>query len=294
MSFSFEYPIALLLPLLFIVCQLRCKPKKLAIYFSGISFLKKATKKDSIFLKVLQFLSVALLSLALASPIKENQLIVNNNKGYEISLILDVSGSMSQNGKFDIVRNIVNDFLQKRKNDKVALSIFADFAYVAVPLTYDKKALSDLLNRLEVGIAGTSKTALYEALFLSTNIFKNSHAKNKIAILLTDGMDNANTIPLEIAIKRAKKYGVKVYTIGIGGQGDYNPYVLQTIAKETGGKFFEADSVAKLKAVYDTINKLEKSEIKTDKYVDKSYYFYYPLIGAIFGLLLLFYIRNRR
>ena len=291
---TLQYPAAILIPVLFIVCQLKCKPKKLSVYFSGFSFLQKVSYKESILLKILQFLSIVLLSLALASPIKQNQVIVNNNKGYEISLVLDLSGSMSQNGKFDIVRKIVNDFLQKRKHDKVALSIFADFAYVAVPLTYDKKAVSQLLNRLDVGVAGTSKTALYEALFLSTNIYKNSHAKNKIAILLTDGVDNANTIPLDIAIKRAKKYGVKVYTIGIGGRGDYNPYVLKEIAAKTGGKFFEADTVSKLQEVYQTINKLEKSKIKTDKYVNKTYYFAYPLGLAILLLAGLFFIRNRR
>jgi Ca-activated chloride channel family protein len=291
---EFEYPLALLLPIFYIICMLKCKPKLNSIFFSNIQFLKKASKKDSLLFKIAQILAITLLSVALASPIKKDEVIINNNKGYEISLILDISGSMSENGKFDIVRDIVNDFLRKRKNDKVALSIFADFAYVAVPLTYDKKAVSKLLNRLEVGIAGRSRTALYEALFLSTNIFKNSKAKNKIAILLTDGMDNANTIPLDIAIKRARKYKVKVYTIGIGGRGDYNPYVLKLIADKTGGKFFEADSVAKLKAIYNTIDKLEKSEIKTDKYVDKSYYFAYPLVLAIALLLVIFYIRNRR
>jgi len=289
-----EYPFALLIPVLFVICQLKCKSKKLSIYFSGFSFLQKATKKQSLMIKLLEFLAIFLLSLALASPIKQNELIINNNKGYEISLILDLSGSMSQNGKFEIVRKIVDDFLKKRKNDKVALSIFADFAYVAVPLTYDKKALSKLLNRLEVGIAGTSKTALYEALFLSTNIYKNSKAKNKIAILLTDGMDNANTIPLDIAIKRAKKYDVKVYTIGIGRQGDYNPYVLKQIAQKTGGKFFEADTITKLKNIYKTIDSLEKSQIKTDRYINKRYFFAYPLSLALMLLVGLFFIRNKR
>jgi len=289
-----EYPFALLIPVLFVICQLKCKPKKLSIYFSGFAFLQKATKKQSLMIKLLEFLAIFLLSLALASPIKQNELIINNNKGYEISLILDLSGSMSQNGKFEIVRKIVDDFLKKRKNDKVALSIFADFAYVAVPLTYDKKALSKLLNRLEVGIAGTSKTALYEALFLSTNIYKNSKAKNKIAILLTDGMDNANTIPLDIAIKRAKKYDVKVYTIGIGRQGDYNPYVLKQIAQKTGGKFFEADTITKLKNIYKTIDSLEKSQIKTDRYINKRYFFAYPLSLALVLLVGLFFIRNKR
>ncbi len=290
----FEYPLAFILPFIFLLCLKFCKPKLPSFYFSGIEFLQKATKKSSILTNILKILAITLLSIALASPIKENQIVINNNKGYEISLIMDVSGSMRENGKFEIVRSIVKDFLKKRTHDKIALSIFADFAYVAVPLTYDKKAIANLLDKIEVGIAGTTKTALYEALFLSTNIFKTSHAKNKIAILLTDGMDNANTIPLKIAVQRAKKYGVKVYTIGIGARGDYNPYVLRKIAKETGGEFFEADSVAKLKEIYNTINRLEKSEIKTDKYTLKTYFFAYPLTLAVLLLLILFFIRNKR
>ncbi len=101
--------------------------------------------------------------------------------------------------KFAMVKEIVIDFAKKRKNDRLALSIFADFAYIAVPLTYDKDSLIELLKRLDVGVAGTSKTALNEALFLSNNIFKNSTAKQKIAILLTDGNNNVNNIPLDVA-----------------------------------------------------------------------------------------------
>jgi Ca-activated chloride channel family protein len=160
-------------------------------------------------------------------------------KGYEISLILDASGSMIRFNKFDIVKDIVNRFIDERKHDKLAFSIFADFAYVAVPLTYDKKSIKRLLKHIEVGVAGTRHTALYEALFLSSNLFKTSKAREKIAILLTDGMNNVNTIPLDVAVNTARKYGIKVYTIGVGRAGlDFNPAVLEKIARETGGKYF--------------------------------------------------------
>ena len=165
---------------------------------------------------LLKFFTIIALTIALASPIQEDEVIVKNDKGYEISLILDASGSMQEYNKFGIVKAIVEDFIDKREHDKLALSIFADFAYVAVPLTYDKKSIKRLLSRLEVGIAGKQRTALYEALFLSSNLFKTSKSKEKIAILLTDGMDNTNTIPLDVAIKTAKKYNIKVYTVGIG------------------------------------------------------------------------------
>ena len=282
-----EYPIALIIPFIFLICLKYCKPKFLAIFFPNTDILKRAARKRSVFLNILKFLTILLLSISLASPIKEDEIVTNENRGYEISLILDVSGSMAQYNKFKIVKSIVSDFIKKRKNDKLALTIFADFAYVAIPLTYDKQSIQRLLDKIDVGIAGTHRTALYEALFMSTKLFKNSKAKNKIAILLTDGMDNAGTIPLDVAINTAKKYKIKVYTIGVGGRGEYNPYVLREIAKETGGKFFEADSADRLKKIYNEIDKLEKSEIKTNKFVKKSYYFQYPLFLAILFMSIL-------
>ena len=142
-------------------------------------------------------------------------------------------------------------------------------------------------------MAGRTRTALYEALFLSSNLFKTSKSKNKIAILLTDGVDNTNTIPLDVAIKTAKKYGIKVYTVGVGEVGDFNPIVLKKIALETGGKYFSANTVDRLKKIYQTIDELEKSEIKADKYVKKSYYFFYPLGFGVLFLFLYFYLVNR-
>jgi Ca-activated chloride channel family protein len=292
--FTFEYPVAFVILVLFLICTKWCKAKSLSIYFPNIALLKRASQKSSLLVNFLKFFTILALVIALASPIREDDVVVKNDKGYEISLILDASGSMQEYNKFDIVKNIVNDFIDKRKHDKLALSIFADFAYVAVPLTYDKKSIKRLLNRIEVGIAGKQRTALYEALFLSSNLFKTSKSKEKIAILLTDGVDNANTIPLDVAIKTAKKYGIKVYTIGVGRAGmDFNPAVLKKIAKETGGKYFAGDSVEKLQNIYKTIDKLEKSEIKADKYVKKSYYFQYFLALGLFGLILYFYITNK-
>ena len=219
--------------------------------------------------------------------------MVQKDKGYELSLVLDASGSMAQMNKFAVVKKIVQDFVDKRKHDKLALTLFADFAYVAMPLTYDKESLEQLLSKVDVGIAGTSHTALYEALFMSTKLFKNSASKEKVAVLLTDGMDNTSQVPLDVAIQSAVKHGVKVYVIGVGGRGDYNPAVLRRIAAETGGKFYEASTVERLKQIYDEIDSLEKSEIKANKYVKKHYYFQYPLAAAA-ALLLLFSLMQRR
>jgi Ca-activated chloride channel family protein len=255
--------------------------------------LKAATKKQNYLVKIIRFLIVFFILIALASPVKKDEIIINDNKGYEISLILDASGSMQENNKFKITKDILAEFIKQRTTDRLALSIFADFAYIAVPLTYDKKSLLSLLEHIEVGIAGQRQTALYEALYLSSSLFKDSKAKEKIAILLTDGLDNTNTIPLDIAIAKAKKYGMKVFTIGIGRQGDYNAAVLEQIAVQTSGEFFQANSIEKLKEIYEYINNLEKSDIKTQKYVKKEHFFQYPL-GIALGLSFILIILSRR
>jgi Ca-activated chloride channel family protein len=289
----FEYPLWLLLPLVYLLCLKFCKPKSEAFFFPGAGMLQKVLRKSRLGVQLVKFLTVLFFSIALASPVIENEVTIQNDKGYEISLIMDASGSMQENNKFGIVKEIVEDFLEKRKHDKIGLTIFADFAYVAVPLTYDKKSIKRLLKRLDVGVAGKQRTALYEALFLSSNLFKDSHSKNKIAILLTDGMDNTGTIPLDVAIKTIQKYGIKVYTIGVGNPGDFNAEVLQYIAQKSGGKFFMANSVQRLKEIYNTIDKLEKSEIKANKYVKKNHYFQYPLILGLLLLVGFFFYRNR-
>jgi len=296
MNFTFEYPFAFLLLILFFMCEKWCKPKALSLYFPNIKLLQQVAKKRQWFLQSLKVLTIFVLVIALASPIKEDSVVVKNDKGYEISLILDASGSMKVPGlnKFAIVKEIVNDFIDKREHDKLALSIFADFAYVAVPLTYDKKSIKRLLDRVDVGIAGRQRTALNEALFLSSNLFKSSESKEKIAILLTDGVDNANSIPLNVAINTAKKYGIKVYTVGVGVEGqDFDPRPLRQISKETGGRYFKGDSVEKLKEIYAIIDKLEKSEIKADKYVKKTYFFQYVLALALLFYLSYFIVANK-
>jgi len=292
-SLTFQYPYVFALLIVYFLCTFWCKDKKKSLYFSNMKMLKSATKNRGLFIKGLKFMLILSILTALASPIKKDDIILNDNKGYEISLILDASGSMLEANKFTVTKEILVEFIKQRTADRLALSIFADFAYVAVPLTYDKNTLLELLKHIEVGVAGQRQTALYEALYLSSNLFKTSKAKEKIAILLTDGFDNTETIPLDVAIAKAKKYGIKVYTIGIGGAGDFDPNVLMKIAQDTNGKFFQADTFEKLRLIYDHINSLEKSEIKTQKFIKKEYYYQYPLNLAI-TLLFMLMILNRK
>lgn len=290
---EFEYPYFLFLIFLVMICLKWCKERKNSIYFPQSSELFATLKAKHMFTNVLKFLILSTLIFALSSPIKTNEVVIDNSKGYEIVLIVDASGSMRQFNKFKIVKEIVADFISQRKNDKLALSIFADFAYNVVPLTYDKKSVQKLWSNITVGIAGQSKTALYEALFLSSKLFDESKSKEKIAILLTDGEDNTNTVPLDMAIKRAKENKIKVYTIGVGGVGNFNPSVLKQIAKQTNGKYFTADSGDAIAQVYQQINKLEKSKIDIEKYIKKTYLFQYPLSASLFLSLIYFFRKNR-
>ena len=290
----FDYPFVFLLLPLYLFCKKICKQRNEQLIFPNIQIFKHVSKKSSSIPLLLEFLTLLLLIMALASPYRQDDVIIEKDKGYEISMILDASGSMKEYNKFGIVKEIVTEFVDMRKHDKLGLTIFADFSYVAIPLTYDKESIKRLLERIDVGIAGQRKTALYEALFMSSKLFKTSKAKEKVAILLTDGVNNVENIPLDVAINTAKKYGIKVYVIGVGQRGEYNAAVLQKIASETKGKFFEANSIEKLKEIYKVINKLEKSEIKIDKYIKKSYYFQYPLALGMLFMLLYFLYRSRR
>jgi Ca-activated chloride channel family protein len=289
--FSFEYPYVLALIIVVFACLFFCQEKKLSIYFPYSENLKTLVKSKQLLRNTLKFLALSLVIIALASPITTKEVILDNSKGYEISLILDASGSMRKSNKFGIVKKILVDFIKQRKTDKLALSIFADFAYIAVPLTYDKKSIVKILSHINVGIAG-QQTALYEALFLSSKLFKDSHSKEKIAILLTDGIDNASSVPLEVAMNRAKSNKIKVYTIGIGNAGEFNAGILREIAQGTGAEFFSANSIQGIKDIYTRINQLEKSKININKYEKKTYYFHYPLGLALMLLFLYFWQRN--
>lgn len=290
--YSFEYPYVFLLLIMVAVCILFCKEKVRAIYFPHTELLSSLVRSKQMLLNLLRALILSLLIIGLSSPIKTEEIILDNSKGHEISLILDASGSMNRFDKFKTVKAIMIDFISKRKTDKLALSVFADFAYTVVPLTYDKKSVIKMLDNIEIGVAGRRKTALYEALFLSSKLFNNSKSKEKVAILLTDGKNNTDSVPLDMAIERAKDNKIKVYTVAVGDKKDYNAEVLKYIANSTGAKFFSANSYESIQNIYKQINRLEKSEININKYDKKTYYFHYPLTLALVLLLIYFWRKN--
>ncbi len=244
-----------------------------------------------------------MLVLALMSPVKDEEIQVEPNQGYDIALVIDASQSMSAKGfdendrslnRFNVVQSIVGDFIKERTSDNLGVVVFGKYSFVAAPLTYDQMILKQVVDQLYIGIAGKF-TALYEAIAQSVNLMKGSRAKSKIAIVLTDGHNTpGGKVPLEVALELAKKEDVKVYTVGIGSANEYNGALLKEIAEETGGVTFGARSAAELQQVYMKIDELEKSEIESNSYTYKTYYYLYPVFIGLFSLLLYIYLRNKQ
>jgi Ca-activated chloride channel family protein len=252
----------------------------------------------------LKWFAIVMMILSLMSPVKDEAYELDPKEGHEIALILDASQSMEERGfdranpiltRFDVVKLIVADFVAKRGSDNMGLVVFGSYSFIASPLTYDEHILSRIVSQLQIGMAG-KYTALYESLAQGVNLLKMSKANSKVAILLTDGFSTqgVDKIPLEIALEMAKKEGVKVYPIGIGGSDEYNRGVLTRIAEETGGVAFGARSAGELEAVYEKIDALEKSEIQNESFTYMKYYYFYPLFLALLSLMLYVYLRNKR
>ena len=275
-----------------------------SFYFPHAQQFMKGTISQSKVLFLLKWLGIVMLILALMSPVKDEPYELEPKEGYELALILDASESMSARGfdranvnlnRFDVVKNIVSDFIAQRTNDNIGLVVFGSYSFIASPLTYDENILKQLVSQLQIGIAG-KYTALYESLTQGINLLRGGSSQTKIAILLTDGYSTQgqDRIPLDVAVDMAKKEGVKVYPIGIGLPNEYNKAVLEHIAKETGGIAFGASSAAELARVYTQIDRLEKSEIQNETYTSLRYFYTYPLFLALLSLMLYIYLLNKK
>jgi len=188
--------------------------------------------------------------------------------------------------RLEVIKDVVNDFLDKRDSDRIGLVIFGDEAYTQCPLTTDKNTLKSFLSWVRIGIVGEG-TAVGDAIAVSLKRLKDQTTKSKIIILLTDGRSNAGSLSPESATELAVGLGIRIYTIGVGSNGPV-PYIEQTpfgpkrifakldldedllksIAEKTGGRYFRASDTHELKEVYSVIDQLEKTEIKTKEYND--------------------------
>ena len=252
--------------------------------------------------------------LALARPQLLNTYQMEEQKGMDILLTLDISGSMAAidfkpKNRLEVAKEVIAAFIEKRRSDRLGLVIFAATSYTKCPLTVDYDILKFYLQDTELGELEDG-TALGMALATSVNRIQHAAAKTKIIILLTDGVNNRGEIDPRDAAKMARDFNIKVYTIGVGTRGEA-PYpvldsfgrqqyvmvnveideaLLQEIAKTTGGLYFRATDRDSLRNIFNEIDRWEKTRIKTKNYYETTELFPYFLA---LGLLILAAGRNR-
>ncbi len=301
-QFSFEYPYLLGVFIVFIICSYWCKERSRALLFPHVKTLMAKSAGKSSLLSVLKWVGITAAVIALASPVITKSYSNTKKEGRDIVLIIDSSDSMRQRGfdpsdpwrnKFDVVKEVVGDFIEKRENDRIGMVTFADIAFIASPLTFEKKFLTDITRMQEMGMAG-KRTAINDAIVQSYNLLSKSKARSKIAILLTDGIDNMSKVPFGDLKSLIEKRDIKLYTIGVGDARNYNAQYLQALADAGKGLAFGAQDATTLSQIYKEIDKLEATKIDDKKIVQHTYLYIYPLFLAILSLLLFIYFRNSK
>lgn len=318
--FQFANPIflwlLLLIPLL-AYFAFRSK-REAAIKFSDITLLRgvrhSSRAKQRRLLPVLRLLALTLLIVAMARPQSGKKTTEVTSEGIDIMLALDISGSMRSEdfkpqNRLYVAKDVIKDFVEGRQNDRIGLVIFSRQSFTQCPLTLDYGVLISFLEQVDFGMIEDG-TAIGMGIANAVNRLRESKAKSRIIILLTDGINNAGEIDPLTAAQIAKTLGIRIYTIGAGKPGrapypiedpifgkryvylenELDEVQLQKIADMTGGKYFRAKSEDMLKNIYQQISDLEKTKIKVKEYLQYNEFFPYLLIiGAIlvFGELLL-------
>lgn len=291
MHFTFSSPFFLLL-LLLLPCFLWCREHNRTYYFPKLDWAGRESALLS-WEPWLKMLIYALFVVALAKPFVYDAAGNQHKKGRDLVLAIDASGSMAQSGfdekdrlktKYETTLDLSSDFIKHRFDDNMGVVVFGTFAYTASPLTYDLETLESLLKMTTVGIAGES-TAIGDALMQAMRTLSFGEARSKAIILLTDGYHNAGRNSPKAAVAKAKKEGVRIYTIGIGKPSDYDAALLETIAKESGGKNYAAASASQLKEVYKEIDRLEPSPVRGENYLNQRLLIFFPLMAALLLLL---------
>ncbi len=264
---------------------------------------------------VLCCLAVALLSVALARPQSAEHNSNSTTEGIDIVLSLDVSGSMLARDftpdRLGAAKEVASNFIVDRPNDRIGLVVFAGESFTQCPLTTDKRSLLNLLGGVRSGMIDDG-TAIGNGLATAINRLRESNAKSKVIILLTDGENNRGEIAPLTAAEIARDQGIRVYTIGVGTRGtapyptvDFfgNPTVVQAkvqidekilgeIADLTGGRYFRATDNAKLQSIYDEINQLEKSKVEISQYTTYTEEYLRWAAAALALLLVEFLLRT--
>ncbi len=244
--------------------------------------------------------ALCLFIIALARPVTVSTSKLPPTQGIDIMMIIDASASMAKQdfypSRFIAAQKTAINFINKRFNDRIGLVVFARNASLASPLTLDHDAVQELVASLYLGIVDPNLTAIGDALGIASSHLKDSSAKSKIILLLTDGSNNAGTLEPMLAAKAAAAYGIKVYTIATASppgstifssqEDEIDEGLLMEIAKATGGKFYRAKNEMELQTIYDTINELEKTDFTQAARVSQNDA-YRPFLLAGLALLLL-------
>lgn len=262
----------------------------------------------------LRTIAVALLIIVLARPQKTDKFQDVSTEGIDIMLAQDISGSMLARdfkpNRLEAAKNMATEFISGRPYDRIGLVVFSGESFTQCPLTTDHAVLINLLREIQSGMIEDG-TAIGMGLATAVNRIKDSQAKSKVIILLTDGVNNRGEIAPLTAADIAKTFGIRVYTIGVGTQGMapypvQTPYgmqyqdmpveidedILQQIAQTTGGKYFRATDNNSLENIYKEIDKLEKSKIDVRQFSRKEEKYLVPALIAFFMLVLEIIARN--
>ena len=318
--FRFEDPWLLLFFLMVPFLIIRGKGKQQAtISYSSIDTLQamRSARVEilSILPLALRMFAISLLVLALARPQEGHKRTEILSVGVDIILALDTSGSMQaldfikdekRDTRLAMVKDVVSQFIDNRPNDRMGMVVFGSEAYTQCPLTLDQGILKSFLSKLDIGMAGDS-TAIGSAIGIAVKRLKDLKSKSKVIILLTDGRNNAGSLPPLQAAQTAKAFGIKIHTIAVGTLGkapflvnsifgqryvyqqvDIDEDTLKEISDLTGGQYFRATDLQSLKTIYKQIDEMEKSEVKVIDHSEYTELFHYFLIPGL--LILLFEI----
>jgi Ca-activated chloride channel family protein len=283
--------------------------------------MKETSRVKAIrYMPLLRALAAVLIVIALARPQAVSEEVTILKEGIDIVLAVDVSTSMlaedfqvqgEKKNRLAAAKDVMKEFVRARDNDRIGMIVFGSRAYPVSPITFDHDWLRENLQRVEIGMVEDG-TAIGSGLMSALNSLKNSTAKSRVIILLTDGRNNAGAITAEGAAAAAKALGVKVYAVGIGSRGrarypvrdpfgriiyktadaDIDEGTLQMIASASGGRYFRATDTEALRNIYREIDGLEKTKSETKVYYNYQELFPFFLLPAFFLLLLELVLTN--
>ena len=272
-----------ILPLIFIYKSFLSRSKDGSFRISSKSIISEKMIRKGVYkkrlLSFIQYLSMFLIILGLSRPRLIESLQEKNIEIVDIVLVIDISSSMLatdfQPNRLEVVKKTAKDFITQRKGDRLGILVFAGESFIQCPLTIDNEVLLSLMSEIKVAQQSYDGTAIGMAIANATNRLRNSDAKSKVMILLSDGSNNAGELDPNTAADLAKQFGIKIYTIGAGtnqdvsfipGRGyirnEIDEETLKAIAKQTGGQYFRATNTEGLKEIYSTINALERTEVE--------------------------------